>query len=271
MQKIIPKKHLGQNFLADKEVLQDIVRAAELKSDDIVLEIGAGTGILTEALAKNAEKVIAVEKDGELAKKLELRIKNLKLKNVEIVDGDIRNFTQNSKFKIQNSQFKIVANIPYYLTGQILRNFLLEAENPPKTLVLMVQKEIALKITAKPPKANFLSMAIDYMALSEIARFVKASAFWPKPKVDSAVIKIIPKNKIPLLEKRLSFFGFLKIAFRQPRKTLANNLQAGFNKPRNKILEILKKNNLGEKIRAGELSLKQLNVIHNLVNEKGFI
>ncbi len=254
MNKIFPKKHLGQNFLVDNEVLNDVIQAAELEKDDIVLEIGAGAGVLTMVLAEKAKRVVAVEKDPELAKNLESRIKNSGLNNVEIICEDIRNLY--SKFQIPNSKFKIVANIPYYLTGFIIRNFLLEAEILPQLVILMVQKEVGERIVARPLKTSFLSNAINYIGFAEIVRFVPAGAFWPKPKVDSAIIKIKPNKKTPPLSKRRRFFAFLKMAFGQPRKTLVNNLSVGLKLPKEKIAKILSSGGLKDNIRPGELDLK---------------
>jgi len=141
-------KRLGQNFLIDKGAIRKIIKAANLKSEDIVLEIGSGIGVLTIELAQKAGKVIAVEKDPNLARILnnELRIKNSK--NVEIIQGDILKI-ENWKLKIENS-YKVVANLPYYITSPVIRKFL-EEKNPPKAMVLMVQKEVAQRICANPP------------------------------------------------------------------------------------------------------------------------
>mgnify|MGYP001580061561 FL=1 len=134
---LIPSKGLGQNFLVDKGALRTIIEAADIKPDEVVLEIGPGTGILTLELAKKAKRVIAVEKDAKMCEILKETLKNFK--NVEIIQADIRNL----KLEIRN--FKIIANIPYYLTSPIIRKFL-EAANPPEEMILMVQKEVAQRI-----------------------------------------------------------------------------------------------------------------------------
>lgn len=273
--KFKPKKYLGQNFLRDKNVLKRVLEAGELEKEDVVLEIGPGTGILTELLVQKAKKVVAIERDGQLADVLREKFKDYK--NIEIIEGDIRKFKIPADF--EDSRFKIVANIPYYLTGFIIRNFFLELENPPELIVLMVQREVARRIAARSPQNNFLSVAIGYLADVKFVKSVPASAFWPKPKVDSAIIQIKTKEKIPSLEKRRRFFIFLRAIFRQPRKTLMNNLMSSFKiskggsrtlgslPPKDKIIKILEDAGLKEKVRAAELSLEDMEIIHSLLDE----
>lgn len=258
---IRPLKKLGQNFLIDENVLREIVSAAELKSDDIVLEIGPGLGTLTKELAKRTKKVIAVEKDPNLARILNDK---LKVKNLEVIHGDILRIP-NSKFLIHNS-YKVVANLPYYIVSPVIRKFL-ETETAPKIMILMVQKEVAERITAKPPKMSLLAVSVQFYAKPEIISYVSKECFWPKPKVDSAIIKITPKNitgsQQPLPSSTLQgiapcklFFRIVKAGFSQPRKQLANNLSKGLKMDKEKIKNWLLKNGVQPSQRAETLSVE---------------
>ena len=212
------KKYLGQHFLKNKKILEEIARLAELSKKDIVLEIGPGHGELTEFLAQAAGKVIAVEKDRELIPFLEEKFKNRK--NVKIISGDI--------LKIRNlrvKNYKIVANIPYYITSRFLRTFL-EANPPtggkPKLMVLMVQYEVAKRICAKPPEMNLLALSVQAYAKPQFIRKVSRGNFSPPPEVDSAVIKITLGRPAPQAEKILKI---ARRAFQQKRKMLRHSLK----------------------------------------------
>jgi 16S rRNA (adenine1518-N6/adenine1519-N6)-dimethyltransferase len=276
---------LGQNFLVNKEIAKRIVKAANLKLDDLVLEIGSGKGILTEELVKYAGKVVAVEIDGKLFGLLRNKLRNIN--NVEIVEGDILKFKfQSSKFKtaVQNSKlksthdtlyivhsnkYKVIANLPYYITSPVIRKFL-EAENPPSALILMVQKEVAERICAGPGKMSVLAVAVQYYAKPEILFHVKRENFDPVPEVDSAVIKIVPNPSVPPEAGHLPlerggglnrdfnkrFFQIVRAGFCAKRKTLANNVANSFYLDKDKVGEILTKIGLNKKIRAQELSVE---------------
>jgi 16S rRNA (adenine1518-N6/adenine1519-N6)-dimethyltransferase len=218
-----PIKRLGQNFLIDKKVMRKIVEASEISKKDTVLEVGAGIGNLTLELAKRAKKVIAVEKDKRMVEILKENLRDFK--NVEIIAGDIR---ETFLTIVQNitRDYKIVANIPYYLTSYLIRKFL-ETKKRPKLMVLMVQKEVAERICAKSPKMNLLAVSVQFFAKPEIVSFVSKNCFWPKPKVDSAIVKISNlKTKTPKPKKDL-FFKIVKAGFSHPRKQLINNLSEG--------------------------------------------
>jgi 16S rRNA (adenine1518-N6/adenine1519-N6)-dimethyltransferase len=214
------KKRLGQHFLKNKKILKEIIEAAELSKKDTVLEVGPGHGELTKLLGKNAKGVIAIEKDRDLIPTLKNKFKN---SNVKIIYGDILKFG-NWKFKIGN--YKVVANIPYYITSRFLRSFL-ETGNKPKMMVLMVQYEVAKRICAKSPKMNLLALSVQVYGRPKFIRKVPKKYFSPPPKVDSAIIKIsdifgkwFRKNKIP--EKK--FFEILHLAFQQKRKMLRQSV-----------------------------------------------
>jgi 16S rRNA (adenine1518-N6/adenine1519-N6)-dimethyltransferase len=259
--KISPKKWLGQNFLISKNVLRKIVEAAEISKKDTVLEIGPGIGNLTIELVKRAKKVIAVEKDKRMIEILKEMLEGWKVRNIEIVQGDILKI-RNSQFVIRNS-YKIVANIPYYLTSRLIREFL-ETKNKPESMILMVQKEVAQRICAKPPKMNLLAVSVQFYAKPKIISFVPKDCFWPKPKVDSAILKISNlKTKNPKIKKL--FFKIIKAGFSQPRKQLINNLSNGLKIEKEKVKKWLLENGIKPEKRAENLSIEDwLKLIKNL-------
>lgn len=222
---------MGQHFLRDKRVLERIIDAAQIGSGDTVLEVGPGTGVLTRELATLAKKVIAVEKDERLVKYLCAKFAGEK--NIEIMEGDILKIQMSkSKYQINDKKlkipkkYKIVANIPYYITGHFLRAFL-ESARRPTSITIMVQKEVAERIVARPPQMNLLALSVQAFGKPKILFRVPREAFSPKPAVQSAVIEIeaigndfFKKNKIA----QEKFFAFAKKAFQQKRKTLKNSL-----------------------------------------------
>jgi 16S rRNA (adenine1518-N6/adenine1519-N6)-dimethyltransferase len=251
--KAFPIKRLGQNFLIDKNVLKKILEAAELLKRDIVLEVGPGIGNLTVELAKGAKKVIAVEKDKRMVEILKERLKEEKIENVEIVNEDILKFLPSFELK---GSYKVVANIPYYLTSRLIRN-LLEMKRKPKLIVLMVQKEVAQRICAKPPKMNLLAVSVQFYAKPEIISFVSKNCFWPRPKVDSAIIKIEPLTNVgkKIIDADL-FFRIVKAGFSQPRKQLINNLSKGLKKDKKIVREWLLNCHILPAKRAEALSIE---------------
>ncbi len=214
---IHPNKLMGQNFLIDENVLNKIIETANIDSSDVILEIGPGLGILTLELAKKAKRVIAIEKDEELCEILKNVLTAQNVVNVEIVHGDILQLQQ-----IQQLQhYKVVANIPYYLTSPLIRKFL-EAENKPEFMVLMMQKEVTQRICASPPKMSLLAVSVQFYAEPKIISFVSKNSFYPVPKVDSAIIKIVPQET-PKIDTE-KFFKLVKRGFASKRKMLKNNI-----------------------------------------------
>lgn len=266
----LPKKSLGQHFLRSKEVLEQILRAAQVEKSDWVLEIGPGDGILTRELARRAGRVLAVEKDARLISILQSNLREFD--NVEIVQGDILKLVssieylvssvKNTKYKIPDTRYKVVANLPYYAAVAIIRR-LLESPQPPHLMILMVQKEVGQRIcpstssgrVARPPKMSLLGNCIQFYAQAEIVTFVDKTSFWPQPKVDSAVIKLTAKDPDPQINYEL-FFKILKAGFSQPRKQLVNNLSSGLGLDKNEVSAWLKNNGLTPEQRAQTLSLK---------------
>jgi len=239
---------MGQSFLIDDMTLKTIINTAQLTQKDIILEIGPGIGTLTRELAKKAKRVIAIEKDGKMVEILKEILRDYD--NIEIIKGNALKITN-----LPTTHYKLVSNIPYYLTSPIIRKFL-EEKNKPGTIVLMVQKEVAQRICSKPPRMSLLAVATQFYAKPEIVSCVSKKCFWPIPKVDSAIIRIsnIKNQKSKIFIER--FFKIVRAGFLQPRKQLANNLSKALKKDKNKINLWLLKNNIDPKQRAETLSIE---------------
>lgn len=214
------KKSLGQNFLFDEHVLERIVDAADITKGDQVLEVGPGLGSLTKHLALRAGRVVAVELDSRFLPILQTEMAGYD--NVELVHGDILDQNPASFFQ---GAYKVVANVPYYITGAILRHTL-SAERKPKLMVMTVQKEVAQRITALPPHMSLLSVSVQYYGQAQILFDIKAGAFWPRPDVDSAVVRIdiMPRSDAELAQEQ-AFFRIVRVGFSQKRKQLQKNLR----------------------------------------------
>lgn len=225
-----PRKRLGQNFLIDQEILSHIVEAAELSSEDMVMEIGAGTGTLTEKLAQIAGKIIAIELDENLFNMLQFTFnQNPKviLIHQDILNMDIGNVLESEQGD-KPKRIKIMGNIPYYITTPIIMKVLEDcAAVPIQMIVMLVQKEVGLRMVASPGTKDYgaLSVAIAYRSDGEILREVPAESFYPKPKVDSVLIrlKIRTTPSIDVKDEKF-FFQIVRGAFQQRRKTLRNAL-----------------------------------------------
>ncbi|HEX9722057.1 MAG TPA: 16S rRNA (adenine(1518)-N(6)/adenine(1519)-N(6))-dimethyltransferase RsmA [Candidatus Paceibacterota bacterium] len=260
---IKPSRGLGQNFLVDKHVIKKLIAASEVTLKDVVLEIGPGAGALTQELAKLAKKVIAVEKDAKMVEILKETL--AEFRNVEIIHGDILKL-QVSSLKIQanpkSQTYKVVANLPYYITAPTIRKFL-EAEKPDfkrekvglQSMTFIIQKEVAQRICAKPPDMSILAVAVQFYAVPKIVSYVKKSAFWPQPHVDSTIIRIIPHKEKPLVDPA-KFFSVVKAGFAHPRKQLLGNLSAGLKRPREHMGTILRENGVDPARRAETLSIQ---------------
>ncbi|OGN01261.1 MAG: ribosomal RNA small subunit methyltransferase A [Candidatus Yanofskybacteria bacterium RIFCSPLOWO2_02_FULL_43_10] len=258
--KLFPKKSLGQNFLINQGILDKIIQAVEVEPEDIIIEVGPGTGNLTEKLAKKADQVIAIEKDRRL---IELLKEKFKDSNIEIVEGDalevdIGNLLLSSISLAYGRKvnYKVVGNIPYYITSNLLRT-IFEKWPKPKLIVLTVQKEVAKRIVAKPPDMNLLALSVQFYSSPEIIGYVSKGSFRPMPKVDSAIIKLTPHATQHAIEETERFFKLIKAGFSGKRKQLINNLVKNFGIMRENLLKIFEKTGLEPDIRAENLSLNQ--------------
>jgi 16S rRNA (adenine1518-N6/adenine1519-N6)-dimethyltransferase len=246
-------KRLGQNFLQDSFALEKIVSAAEINPTDTVLEIGPGLGSLTRYLAASAGQVVAVELDRELIPPLQAVI--APYPNVRVIHGDILELSPREL--IDESGYLVVANIPYYITSAVIRH-VLESDQKPRRIVLTVQKEVAERICAKPGDMSLLALSVQVYGKPHIAAKIPADAFFPLPKVDSAVLTIdiypSPQIKPELLPR---FFKLIKAGFSQKRKTLRNSLSAGLHIPPASAEELLTYAAIDPKRRAETLSLEE--------------
>ena len=220
---VLPKKSLGQNFLHDPNALEKIALTADLTSDDTVLEIGPGTGALTEVLARAASRVIAVELDERLRPILEERL--APYPNAEVIYQDI--LTVDVQALVGNGSYVVVANVPYYITSAIIRH-LLENTHRPRRLVLTMQLEVAERLVAKPGDMSVLSVSAQFYAQTRIVTRLKPGVFWPRPEVDSAVVRMdtysAPVVDVP---SDALFFRVVRAGFSQKRKQLKNSLSDG--------------------------------------------
>lgn len=247
-----PKKSLGQNFLTSVPALKKIVDAAEIKSGEKILEVGPGKGNLTELLLKTDASVFAVEKDHRLIPELQNKFsKEIEEGKLTLIETDILDFDQNSFF---NGEYKIVANIPYYITGQLLRKFL-SAEKQPKIMVLLLQKEVVTRIIATDKKESLLSLSIKAYGTPKKVGDVNRGSFFPTPNVDSAIISIknISKNFFDSISEE-NFFKVINQGFSHKRKKLLNNLSEIYEKE--KVLKIFGEIGLDKNIRAEDLKLE---------------
>jgi 16S rRNA (adenine1518-N6/adenine1519-N6)-dimethyltransferase len=258
-----PDKSLGQNFLIDPAALMRVAEAAEVSHTDTVLEIGPGLGSLTRYLALEAKRVVAVELDAELFPALEEVL--APYPNVTIVQGDI--LKVNPDELMPESGYLVVANIPYYITSAVIRH-LLEATLHPRRLVLTLQKEVAQRITASPGDLSLLALSVQVYGEPKVVAQIPAGAFYPAPKVDSAVVRVdlYPEPRIlaPLLD---SFFRLAKAGFSQKRKTLRNALSAGLALPKEKVAELLASAGIDPMRRAETLSLSEWEKLTEVYSE----
>ena len=263
-----PRKGLGQNFLADPFHLQTIVDTAEVTRKDVVLEIGPGPGTLTRLLAERADQVIAVEIDPAMVELL--RIEYAALTNLTVVEADILEtkidvllataLRQTSLSPSPDQAwpaYKVVANLPYYITSAVIRR-LLEVSLPPSRLVVMVQKEVAQRIVAKPGKMNLLAVSVQFYGRPSVVHRVPAGAFYPSPKVDSALVRIDVFSQRPVDVRDLDhFFRVVKAGFGQKRKQLKNSLTVGLGRASADIVATLQATGIDPTRRAETLTLAE--------------
>ncbi len=249
---IRPNKAFGQNFIVDHAILLRIVEAAEIQADDQVLELGAGTGVLTRELAKHARRVVAVELEREMVSLLVKTTRNYP--NVELLE---RNLLYVDPTEVFGSEpYKLVANLPYYITAPTFRHFL-ESANAPRLFVVMVQHEVAQRIVAGPGDMSLLGVSIQFYGKPKIIEHVPARAFYPAPKVDSAILRIDVKDEVPLTPgQRDSFFRLVQAGFSQRRKQLHNSLTHGLHRKNVEVQAWLLGANIDSSRRAETLSIE---------------
>jgi 16S rRNA (adenine1518-N6/adenine1519-N6)-dimethyltransferase len=254
-------KGLGQNFLQDPLALAEIVSVAEIRPTDTVLEIGPGLGSLTRYLAVAAKEIVAVELDSNLLPALQAVL--TPYPNIRLMQGDILKLSP--KDLITEKDYLVVANIPYYITSAVIRH-LLENDPKPRRIVLTVQKEVAERICAKPGDMSLLALSVQVYGKPRIAVRIPASAFFPAPKVDSAVlcVDIYPS---PLIKPELlnTFFKLIKAGFSQKRKTLRNSLSSGLHISPTDAADLLTRAGIDPQRRAETLSIEEWQTLSEII------
>ncbi|MBE9513250.1 MAG: 16S rRNA (adenine(1518)-N(6)/adenine(1519)-N(6))-dimethyltransferase RsmA [Chloroflexi bacterium] len=258
------RKGLGQHFLIDEEVLKLVASSAELIPSDIVIEVGSGLGVLTRELARQAGRLFAVELDSKLAAILK---KNLaSFSNVTVINEDILKIDPEAVLHEEQMTFptpvsspfsyKIVANLPYYITSPVLRHFL-EASLKPRLMVVMVQKEVAEAIVAGSGQMSVLSVSVQFYGQPEIISYVPARCFYPAPEVDSAILRVMVYSKPAVDVSEEDFFRLVRAGFTASRKQLCNSLSQGLKLPKAEVLSILEQAGIVPKRRAETLTLEE--------------
>lgn len=254
------RKRLGQNFLIDEHILDRIIEAAELTSRDVVIEVGPGLGVLTRRLAAVAGKVIAVELDDALAGYLKQIFSSSP--GVVVVQGDILKVDPGSLLKEHMPGFtaatgyKVVANLPYYITSPVLRHFL-EASVQPRLMVVMVQKEVGERIAAAPGEMSLLSVAIQLYSEPEVVASVPSQSFYPRPEVDSVVLRLRVGKKRAFVKDKEDFFAVVRAGFSAPRKQLRNVLSRALGITTSETGELLERAGISPERRAETLTLTE--------------
>ncbi len=249
---IEPRRSRGQNFLIDQNITRKIIEKADLKKTDIVVEIGAGIGVLTRELASKVKKVFAVEIDERLVEVLQNEI--AAIKNIQIIKADARTLS-NTTFIKKDGSYRVIANIPYNITSLLIRKFL-EEDPCPSDMILMIQKEVGKRICAKLGEMSILSAMVQYYAVPKILFPVSKTCFFPAPKVDSVCISLtLKKERIPTSRQARAFTRLVKAGFRAKRKLLARNLSNGLKIPIEDITKAFAGSHIAPNARAQELSV----------------
>ena len=262
------RKGLGQHFLIDGAVLEVITAAADIAPDDLVVEVGPGLGILTEALAGKAGGVIAIELDDKLAALLKKTLASFD--NVTVINDNVLNLEPGELLARRGLEpvYKVVANLPYYITSPVLRHFL-DSSARPQLMVVMVQREVAETIAAGPGDMSLLSVSVQFYGRPEIVSYVPAASFYPAPEVDSAVLRInlYPEPAVAVSDEG-GFFELVRAGFAAPRKQLANSLSQGLGLPKPGVLPLLEKADIEGERRAETLTLEEWARLWRVFEEK---
>jgi 16S rRNA (adenine1518-N6/adenine1519-N6)-dimethyltransferase len=259
------RKGLGQHFLVDGNILRKIATAAELAPSDTVIEVGPGLGVLTDTLVEQAGKVIAIELDNHLADILKAHFCDST--KFTVINEDVLKVNPLDILATE-TDYKVVANLPYYITSAVIRHFL-EAPVKPSLMVLMVQKEVAKQITAQPGEMSLLSVSVQLYGKPTIVNKVSARCFYPAPEVDSAILKIeiYPRPKVQT-DDIADFFNLVRAGFSANRKQLANSLANGLKVPKNDILPLLEQTGIDPKRRAETLTIDEWGVLYKIFSHK---
>lgn len=260
-----PKRSLGQNFLSDPNTLYKIVESANLQKTDTVLEVGPGTGSMTAILAERAAQVIAIEVDSRLEPILTrefAQYPHVKFHWVDILEADIAQI-------VGDRPYKVVANLPYYITSAILRK-LLEGHPKPQSLTVTVQKEVAERVVAEPNDMSLLSVSVQFYGKPSIPARIKASAFWPKPEVDSAVLHIEVYDTPPVsVPDEATFFKMVRAGFSQKRKQIKNSLASGLGLPNEAVAALLEQATINGTRRAETMALEEWAALSRAYYDEG--
>ncbi len=259
---IKPKKGLGQHFLIDQASLEAIIAAASVRPSDTVLEIGPGLGVMTTLLVERAKRVVAVEADGTLAELLTRRHPaNLEVMAESILDFDLRQM---------GLEYKVVANLPYYLTSKIFQ-LLFEAETPPSQMAVLVQREVAERITAGPGDMSVLALTVQYYAQARLVAVLGRHKFWPAPKVDSAILQVVRRPQPVFAAEPGKLFRLIKAGFGERRKMLRNSLAGGLNASPELVSQLLAQAGIASTARAQELELADWQRLYEEAMHQGLL
>ena len=267
------RKGLGQHFLIAEETLELVIAAAELTASDVVMEVGPGLGIMTKELARRAGRVIAIELDDKLAAILKQTLASFH--NVGVINQDVLKVDPAALLREGQKEFpavlsspvgyKVVANLPYYITSLVLRHFL-EASLKPRVMVVMVQKEVAEAIVAEPGEMSVLSISVQFYGRPEIIGYVPAQSFYPAPEVDSAILKVVPYDR-PAVADEKSFFELVRAGFSASRKQIANSLAQGLVLPKAEVQTLLTEAEIVPQRRAETLTLEEWGRLHRVFTQ----
>lgn len=253
-----PHRPAGQNFLINENIISQIISTAEINIQDTVLEIGPGLGFITKELANQTKQVLAIELDRRLASAMKDLAKGFK--NLKVIQNDVMKIKLDEF--VNHKEYKLVSNLPFNITSWVLRNFL-QYKPKPESITIVVQKEIAQRIVAKPGNMSILSVAVQVYSEPEIVKIINKENFWPQPKVDSAIIRINNiKGEIKGMIDEKSFFRVVKAGFSAKRKKLINSLSSGLQIDKANISQILSKVNINLDSRAQELSINDWREIY---------
>ena len=270
------RKVLGQHFLVDEGVLKLIVSSAELTASDVVIEVGPGLGVLSRELASRAGGLVTIELDGRLAAILKKKLSHFL--NVTVINDDVlkidpvallqRGQTGLSAVAGGSLHYKVVANLPYYITSAVLRHFL-EASLQPRVMVVMVQKEVAQAIVAGPGRMSLLSISVHFYAKPEVIDYVSARCFYPQPEVDSALLKVVSYPGPKVAVDRDSFFRLVRAGFAASRKQICNSLAHGLGLPKDEVLSWLLRVGIAPQRRAETLAIEEWAELWRIFAEVG--